>query len=65
MAVLFNEKTCIFEFKVNELTDSSRALAQIKEKKYHEQYTGREIYLVGIEFSKEGRNITRFEWEKI
>ena len=65
MAVLFNENTYIFEFKVNELTDSSRALAQIKEKKYHEKYTGRDIYLIGIEFSKQDRNITRFEWEKV
>jgi len=65
MAVLFNENAYIFEFKVNELTDPSRALAQIKEKKYHEKYTGREIYLIGIEFSKQDRNITRFEWEKV
>ena len=54
----------IFEFKVNELTQPFRALAQIKEKKYHEKYTGKEIYLIGIEFSKKDRNITRFEWEK-
>ena len=64
MVVLFNENTYIFEFKVNELTQPFRALAQIKEKKYHEKYTGREIYLIGIEFSKNDRNITRFEWEK-
>ncbi len=64
MAVLFNENAYIFEFKVNELTKPARALDQIKEKKYHEKYTGKEIYLIGIEFSKKGRNITRFEWEK-
>ena len=65
MAVFFKENIYIFEFKVNELTQSSRALKQIKEKKYHEKYTGREIYLIGVEFSKQDRNITRFEWEKI
>nr|WP_320193827.1 AAA family ATPase [uncultured Desulfobacter sp.] len=65
MAVLFNENIYIFEFKVNELTDSAKALPQIKEKKYHEKYTGKEIYLIGIEFSKQDRNITRFEWEKV
>ncbi|NWH05054.1 ATP-binding protein [Desulfobacter latus] len=65
MAVLFNENAYIFEFKVNELTKPVRALDQIKEKKYHEKYTGREIYLIGIEFSKKDRNITRFEWERI
>ncbi|NWH05056.1 ATP-binding protein [Desulfobacter latus] len=65
MAVLFNENAYIFEFKVNELTQPSRALDQIKEKKYHEKYTGRDIYLIGIEFSKNDRNITCFEWEKV
>ncbi|WP_320041055.1 PD-(D/E)XK nuclease domain-containing protein [uncultured Desulfobacter sp.] len=65
MAVLFNENIYIFEFKVNELTDSAKALPQIKEKKYHEKYTGTEIYLIGIEFSKQDSNITRFEWAKV
>ncbi len=64
MAVLFNEKAYIFEFKVNELTNPSRALDQIKQKKYYEKYAEKEIYLIGIEFNKKDRNITRFEWEK-
>ena len=25
---------------------------------------GKEIYLVGIEFSKEDKNISKFEWER-
>ncbi|MCK5663662.1 MAG: PD-(D/E)XK nuclease domain-containing protein, partial [Thiotrichaceae bacterium] len=46
------------------------ALSQIKEKRYYEKYDkddaqpNREIYLIGIEFSKEERNISRFEWEQ-
>ena len=64
MAVLFNDTVFIFEFKVNELTDPSRALEQIKQKKYDEKYSGRKTFLIGIEFSKKDRNITRFEWEK-
>ncbi len=64
MTVLFNERVYIFEFKVNELTGPERALAQIKKKKYYEKYAGQEMYLIGIEFSKDDRNITRFEWEK-
>ncbi|MCL0063430.1 PD-(D/E)XK nuclease domain-containing protein, partial [Peptococcaceae bacterium] len=42
------------------------ALRQIKKKKYYEKYTnkGNEIYLVGIEFDEEERNIVNFEWEK-
>ncbi len=30
-----------------------------------QQMGGREIYLIGVEFSKEERNITNFEWEKL
>jgi hypothetical protein len=53
----------IIEFKV----DGTSALGQIKEKKYHEKYLDedKEIYLVGIEFSKEEKNISCFEWEKV
>ena len=44
-----------------------KALEQIKEKKYHEKYTGKckEIYLIGAEFSKKERNVILFEYEKL
>ena len=53
----------IVEFKV----DDTNALAQIKEKKYHEKYLGenKNIYLVGIEFDTVDKNIFKLEWEKI
>jgi len=35
------------------------------QKKYHKKYPGKDTWLIGIEFSKEGRNITRFEWERL
>jgi len=56
----------IFEFKVVELVkEKNSALEQIKAKRYHEKYkTSGEVYLVGVEFSKEDRNIVGFEWEK-
>ncbi|MDM7273064.1 MAG: PD-(D/E)XK nuclease domain-containing protein [Sulfurihydrogenibium azorense] len=55
------------EFNVVEKDSEGKALNQIKEKKYYEKYTSncREIYLVGIEFSKEKRNIVYFEYEKL
>lgn len=65
MAVLFNSTVYIIEFKVNELTNPGKALSQIKEKKYYEKYADQETYIIGIEFSKKDKNITRFEWEKI
>lgn len=49
----------LFEFKVNDET----ALAQIKDRRYHEKYTG-EIFMIGIVFDSEKRNIKRFDWER-
>jgi len=42
-------------------------LEQIKERKYYEKYLnqGKEIYLVGIKFDHENRNIKDIVWEKI
>lgn len=76
MAVFLKNRCYIFEFKVNELTSTGKAMAQLKEKKYHEKYIGyesahidsgtvAEIYLIGVEFSKTDRNITEFGWEKV
>lgn len=55
------QKIYIIEFKVG----SGNALQQIKEKKYYEKYRrqGKAIYLVGINFDKEARNISNFVWE--
>jgi hypothetical protein len=39
-------------------------LEQIKTKGYAEQFAGQEVYLIGVEFSSEERNIVRFEWER-
>jgi hypothetical protein len=59
----------IFEFKVLQDGQSKRKnpLAQIKEKRYFEKYMedGKRIFLIGIEFSKEKRNIVSFEWEQV
>jgi len=68
MAVLFEDRCYLFEFKVIELDkEKGKALIQLKEKCYHEKYLSqcKEVYLIGIEFSKEKRNITNFEWEKV
>jgi len=63
LAIRFENRIYLLEFKVVELTGAGSALKQIKEKKYHEKYAGRDVYLVGIEFSHEDRNIINFEWE--
>ncbi|AEH44599.1 AAA-ATPase [Thermodesulfatator indicus DSM 15286] len=67
MAVRFEDRCYLFEFKVVEIEPEGRALEQLKAKKYHEKYlTGcGKIYLIGIEFSQKERNIVGFEWEEI
>jgi len=55
------ESIYIIEFK----TDGTNALEQIKERRYYEKYQDdkRAIYLLGIEFDKEERNVVKVEWE--
>ncbi len=67
MTLKFENVIYIFEFKVTELVkDKNSALQQIKAKKYYEKYSDvKDIWLVGIEFSKEDRNIAAYEWEKV
>lgn len=57
----------VLEFKVVELEgDGLKAINQIKEKGYHKQYVqaGREVILVGMDFSKAERNLVGFDYEK-
>ena len=67
MAVLFDNRCYLFEFKVVELEPEGKALEQLKIKKCHEKYLSQcqELYLIGVEFSKEKRNIVGFEVEKL
>ena len=53
----------IIEFKIG----NSDALKQIKDKRYYEKYLylNQDIYLVGINFDENDKNISKFEWEKI
>lgn len=68
LTVKLEDKIYIIEFKVVELnSNKSSALEQIKERKYYEKYRGKnnKIYLIGVEFSKTDRNITRYQWEEV
>ncbi|MFO7748496.1 MAG: AAA family ATPase [Desulfobacteraceae bacterium] len=58
----------ILEFKVVELEgDGVKAIHQIKQKGYHDQYVkaGQKVILAGMDFSKAERNIVGFEWETV
>ena len=66
LSVKLEGKVFIFEFKLTEKA-TGNALKQIKERRYWEKFQeeAEHIYLIGIEFSREDRNIIGFEWEKI
>jgi hypothetical protein len=63
MTVKFNGRVYLFEFKVVELVPDGRALQQLQQKGYAEKYRalGQPIHLIGVEFSRVGRNIVGFE----
>jgi hypothetical protein len=67
MAVLFNNEVLLFEFKVVELTPQGKALQQIKDKGYVDKYRarGEPIHLIGVEFSRDSRNVVGFEVETL
>jgi hypothetical protein len=56
-------RTYLFEFKVVDKGSEGKALEQLRAKGYAEKYRepGMEIILVGIEFSREARNVVGFE----
>ncbi len=72
LVLRFAGRIYIIEFKVTELTGSGKALEQILKKGYAEQFaaTGpdgkaRPVYLIGVAFSSEEKNITAFEWRQL
>ncbi|MXX39422.1 MAG: ATP-binding protein [Gemmatimonadetes bacterium] len=66
MAVLFNGSVYLFEFKVVELASEGAALAQLQARRYADKYRalGQPIYLIGVEFSKDERNLAAFDVER-
>ena len=64
MTLIAPESIFIMEFKVD--MPAEKALHQIETRKYYEKYTslGKDIFLIGIHFSSEERNIVGMEWKK-
>ena len=63
MAVRAGGQVYLFEFKVAELAPPGSALAQLQERDYAAKYrgSGEPIHLIGVEFSRDTRNVTAFE----
>ena len=66
MAVRCGGHVYLFEFKVVELAPEGAAMAQLKARRYADKYRdlGEPIHLVGVEFSRETRNVVAFEVER-
>lgn len=64
LSIRFQGRAYVLEFKVVELTDTGKALAQLKSKRYAEKFSGQEVFLIGVEFSSQERNVVGFEWER-
>jgi len=65
MTVTLENRVFIFEFKVVDIDKTpGTALEQIHQKGYADKYRAQniEIYLIGVEFDRNERNIVRFEW---
>ncbi|MEZ5537217.1 MAG: ATP-binding protein [Thiolinea sp.] len=65
MTLKFNRQVYLFEFKVVEMVPQGNALQQLKDKGYAEKYRhlGWPVHLVGVEFSRDERNVVGFEVE--
>ena len=63
MAVRTGGHVYLFEFKVVEMAPPGSALAQLRERNYAARYRaiGEPIHLIGVEFSRDTRNVTAFE----
>jgi len=62
LTIKLTDTIYIIEFKVGK----EDALQQIKDKNYADKYLNedKDIYLVGINFDEDKKNISKFEWEK-
>ena len=66
MAVRFRGSVYHFEFKVVGTAPGGMAMEQLKRRRYADKYraSGEPIWLVGVEFSREARNLAAFEVER-
>ena len=66
MIVKLENRVLIFEFKVVDIDKTpGTALEQIHKKGYADRYRAQnsDIYLIGVEFDRNERNIVRCKWE--
>ncbi|MBF0265243.1 MAG: PD-(D/E)XK nuclease domain-containing protein, partial [Gammaproteobacteria bacterium] len=64
LTIKLPKRTVIIEFKVD---SKESPLAQVKQKQYFQKYQHeqKDIFIVGICFDSNEKNISDFEWEKV
>ena len=66
LSVRLRDVVYLFEFKVVENSPAGTAMEQLKTRRYADKYrsTSRSIWLVGVEFSSEARNVAGLDVER-
>ena len=64
LVIEYQGRIWLLEFKVAELGDGQRALDQIRARGHHHRYAGQPVTLIGVDFSRERRNLAGFAWER-
>ena len=66
MTVRFNGAVYVFELETVPKEATGEAMRQLREKGYADKYRGlgQPVHLIGVEFSKEDRNVVAFEVER-
>ena len=62
LVIEFDERVYLFEIKLDK--SAKEALKQIKEMKYYEKYTGKDVCLIGMNIDSEKRNIGEYAVDK-
>jgi hypothetical protein len=64
LVIEYQGRVWLLEFKLADADGGEGALAQIKARGYHHRYAGRPVTLIGMDFSRDQRNLAGFAWER-
>ncbi|MDG4551264.1 MAG: AAA family ATPase [Candidatus Contendobacter sp.] len=64
LSIRFAKRVYLLEFKVVESSEAGGALEQLRARGYAEKFAGLPVTLIGMEFSREQRNLVGFEWAR-
>jgi hypothetical protein len=65
LVIEYQGRIWLLEFKLAETDGGQQALEQIKNRGYHQRYAKQPVTLIGMDFSREQRNLVGFAWERL